>query len=107
MKKICAIAFLLVYLVSVSGIALSMHWCGGKLNTIKIVYAEHHSCCCLKKPMKKGCCKDEVSYCKIDTAHSPNSSLNLVPPDFQKPTLHIQPVLLSLTDQSGMHNSFA
>ena len=64
MKKFSGIFLLLLFLFSNSGIAVSVHWCGGKLASINFFLDGEHSCKCGKKPMKQNCCKDKTIHLK-------------------------------------------
>lgn len=67
MKKATAILLMLLFLISQSGIALSLHWCGGKVTSIDVFSSHAHRCACKKKEMKPGCCKDKTTYFKVKT----------------------------------------
>ena len=62
MKKIIAIFLLLLFLIANSGVAISVHWCGGKLASIDFFSDGEHSCKCGKRPMKANCCKDKTVH---------------------------------------------
>ena len=66
MKRILSILLLVVYLVVISGIALQLHYCGGKLSSVKITLLDNeHTCTCKSKKMRKGCCKTHSIYLKV------------------------------------------
>ncbi len=49
------------------GVTLSAHHCGGKITSVSLKFlAFGHKCPCGKKPMKKGCCKDEIKTFKLE-----------------------------------------
>ncbi len=64
MKKVTAIFLLLLFLIANSGVAVSLHWCGGKLASIDFFADGEHHCKCGKKPMKPNCCKDKTVHLK-------------------------------------------
>lgn len=64
MKKVTAIFLLLLFLISNSGMAVSVHWCGGKLASVEFFAHGVHSCKCGKKSMKPNCCKDKTVQLK-------------------------------------------
>ena len=66
MKKSASILLLLLFLGTNSGMALSLHWCGGKLASIALSSTEKHPCPCSKKAMKPGCCKDKTTTLKAN-----------------------------------------
>lgn len=60
MKRILSITLLLVYTTLSCGVALQLHYCGGKLASIDFFASDNENVCsCGSKPMKKGCCKDK------------------------------------------------
>ena len=65
MKRITAIIFLLSFLIANSGIAVNVHYCGGKLSSINFFSSNIHLCKCGKKAMKKNCCKDKTAFLKM------------------------------------------
>ncbi len=60
MKKFKAIILLVLFLTSNSGIAISMHWCCGKLASVHFTANKTSKCKCGKKAMKANCCKDKT-----------------------------------------------
>lgn len=72
MKKFKAIILLVLFLTSNSGIAISMHWCCGKLASVHFTANKTSKCKCGKKSMKANCCKDKtiVFKTKGDVAKS-------------------------------------
>ena len=65
MKKVTAIFLLLTFLVANTGMAVTIHYCGGKLSSIDIFSFDKHPCKCGKKAMKKDCCKDKTTFLKM------------------------------------------
>jgi hypothetical protein len=65
MKRITAIFFLLTFLTANTGMAVSVHYCGGKLSSINFFSLDNHPCKCGKKAMKKDCCKDKTTFLKM------------------------------------------
>ena len=66
MKKVSAIFLILVFLIANSGVAVSSHWCGGKLASIDFFSDGEHNCKCGNKPMKPNCCKDKTLHLKAN-----------------------------------------
>lgn len=66
MKRVTAIFLLLLFLIANSGVAVSVHWCGGKLASIDLFSDGGHSCKCGKRAMKPNCCKDETVQLKAN-----------------------------------------
>ncbi|MBC7383257.1 MAG: hypothetical protein H7296_09760 [Bacteroidia bacterium] len=76
MKKIVAILLLFSFFLANSGMAVSMHWCGGKITHISFFSNDSHLCSCKKKEkdMKPGCCKDKTAFFKLKSEiNSPNN----------------------------------
>ena len=65
MKKVSALLLVFLFLITNSGMAVTMHWCGGKLSSIHF-FSEKHSCPCGKKAMKSGCCKDKTTTFQLN-----------------------------------------
>lgn len=65
MKRITAIFFLLTFLLANTGMAVTVHYCGGKLSSINFFSLDNHPCKCGKKAMKKDCCKDKTTFLKM------------------------------------------
>ncbi len=66
MKKVTVILLLLLFLAANTGIALYVHWCGGKISSVDIFSSNKHTCKCGKKPMKTGCCKNTTTILKAN-----------------------------------------
>ena len=75
MKRIATIILLFVFLISQSGLAITVHTCRGKISSFNLFSAGKHGCCCGKKPMKAGCCKDKTTILKIKNDISKVNSL--------------------------------
>jgi hypothetical protein len=66
MKKAIVILLLLLFLIANSGVAVGLHWCGGKLSSIEFFADGDHNCKCGKRPMKPNCCKDKTVNLKAN-----------------------------------------
>ncbi len=66
MKKLFAIFLLLMFLLSNSGIAVTVHYCGGKFAFIDFIPDSNHKCKCGMKTMKPGCCKEKTAVFKVN-----------------------------------------
>lgn len=66
LKRAIAIFLLLFFLISNSGVAVGLHWCGGKLTSIEFFSDSDHNCKCGKRPMKQNCCKDKTLQLKAN-----------------------------------------
>jgi hypothetical protein len=84
MKKSLSLFIAFFYLVIVSGIVLQLHFCGGKISSVKIAFFDHsNTCSCGKKSMKKGCCKNQSIAFKIHGDQKIASKL-IVPVDYSR-----------------------
>ena len=61
MKKVTAILMLFIFLITNSGMAVTIHSCGGKIASINLIPSSKHKCICGKKEMKPGCCKSKTT----------------------------------------------
>lgn len=80
LKQKLAIGLCVFYTFSVIGIALSMHFCGGKLASVAI--NTHKTSCklCKKEPVNKkddGCCKNTKVDIKVKDSHQTTASVKL------------------------------
>jgi hypothetical protein len=68
MKRILLILFSVLYLFTVSGVALNLHYCGEELRTVSVVLKPAQKGCCGSKKMMKGkCCKNSIHYVKVSS----------------------------------------
>ncbi len=60
------------YLVFTSGLALNVHYCMGKIDSIQLgaTHAEVCGKCGMHTEDSKGCCKDETTIYKIEDNHN-------------------------------------
>lgn len=79
-KQKLAIGLCTFYMLSVIGVALSMHFCGGKLASISL-YSNKTACkLCKAEPVEKkddGCCKNTKVDVKVKDSHQTESSFKL------------------------------
>lgn len=80
LKQKLALGLCTFYLVSVIGVALSMHFCGGKLASVAL-YSGKTACkyCKTEASDKKddGCCKNSKIEVKVKDSHQTESSFKL------------------------------
>jgi hypothetical protein len=68
MKKLLVAILAIVYLAVSSGVAMSIHYCMGKISSVDLMHTGDK---CSKCGMKKtdGCCKDEFKIVKLSDSH--------------------------------------
>lgn len=84
MKKTLTLSLLFLFLITNSGMAVSLHWCGHKLSSIDFFSTDKHKCGCGKKAIKPGCCKDKTITLKVksDLAKANQFAFNNSVPKF-------------------------
>lgn len=91
MKVFISILFSIFYLTATSGIAVSAHYCGGKMKHISFFKGKEKNCCG-KKKMRKNCCKDKVAHFKVKDNHQ-SSDLLKSPTPSSKLSAFVLPVI--------------
>lgn len=88
-----AMALCAFYLISVIGVAMSMHFCSGKLSSVKLASTATCGACKGEKQAKEShdCCKSTKVDAKIKDSHEPGSKTQL-PKDFSIQLLIIKDV---------------
>jgi len=79
LKKLALILFSVFYLASSSGLALNLHYCGGKLKSIGINQYKEEACCG-KKMKSKGCCDNKTTFIKAFDQQTSGSHQFIVKP---------------------------
>ena len=79
MKKALIIFLTFIYLVVASGMAINLHYCGGKISSVSLWKKEKDDCCGKKKMKKKNCCKEKTSVLKIKDTQYSSTSLKTPP----------------------------
>ena len=80
LKPKFALALCAFYVLSVIGIALSMHFCGGKLASVSIANAQVSCKYCKTAPVDKkdkGCCKNTKIDVKVKDSHHAEDTVKL------------------------------
>jgi hypothetical protein len=67
----------LAYVLSSSGVALNLHYCGGRLAHVEIIAGQKHKCKCGSKKMAKSCCKNEQRFLKVKDTHKVTASVSI------------------------------
>ncbi|HVI45656.1 MAG TPA: hypothetical protein VM802_12335 [Chitinophaga sp.] len=84
MKRFLAIFFAMLYTLLTSGFSVNMHYCMGKLASVKLQSAPADMCGKCGKPTKgMDCCKNEFRFCKVTETHQAAKALQT---DFQLST---------------------
>ncbi|RDC56838.1 hypothetical protein DU508_06445 [Pedobacter chinensis] len=81
LKQKIALSLTVLYAVSVMGLALSLHFCGGKLENVKL-FSDEVSCkFCMDIPAEKikddGCCKNTQVTVKVKDSHQTAAKIEM------------------------------
>lgn len=76
MKKFAAIFLTTFYLLATVGVAFSVHFCDGQVDTIN-VYAKASDCCCGDENSMADCCDDEQFFFQLDSEQKVNQNLRV------------------------------
>ena len=69
MKRSAVAILAVIYIAISSGVVVNIHYCMGKMSSVKLQAWTPSSCGCGKKmESKKGCCKTELKVVKIEDA---------------------------------------
>lgn len=77
MKNSIIILFTMFYLMVTSGIAMNIHYCGGKIKSVSFFKNDTEKGCCGSKKKSKGCCKDKKSFHKVKDNHKLSNYITL------------------------------
>ncbi|PWS32747.1 HYC_CC_PP family protein [Pedobacter paludis] len=81
LKQKIALSLAVFYTVSVMGLALSLHFCGGKLENVKIFSNEVSCKFCKDIPAEKkkddGCCKNTQVTVKVKDSHQTEAQIQM------------------------------
>ena len=69
MKKFIISIVAVLYITISSGIVFNVHYCLGKISSVKIDLLANNLCGCGSKKESKGCCKTEHKFIKIEDNH--------------------------------------
>lgn len=98
MKKASAIILLQFFLISNSGMAVNVHFCGGKLASVNFFSDGGKKCKCGKRSMKPNCCRDNQLQLKAndELSRTDNFTFKIVAPKilFNLPIVHSNLALL-------------
>jgi hypothetical protein len=98
LRQKIALGLCAFYLISVIGVALSLHFCGGELSTVQFTEAAHCKFCKAteKSPMANKCCKNTAVDAKIKDSHQ--SGLKVELPKNYSIKLFFAPFLLEMVE---------
>ena len=67
MKKFLIAILAIVYLTVSSGVAMTIHYCKGKISSVDLLtHSDKCGKCGMKNKDKNGCCKDEFKIVKLN-----------------------------------------
>ena len=69
MKKITIAILAIIYLTVSSGVAMSIHYCMGKVASVDLMHTSDKCDKCGMKKTPHGCCKDEFKIVKLSDSH--------------------------------------
>nr|WP_295867759.1 hypothetical protein [uncultured Chitinophaga sp.] len=100
MKRFFAIFFAFLYTLLTSGFTVNVHYCMGKLASVKLQnVSDKDQCKKCGRPVKSmDCCKNEAKFCKVTTSHQAAKALQQDVPvstDLQLPVKILQTPSLS------------
>ncbi len=74
MKKFAAIFAVSLYILSITGVAVRLHFCGEELSAV-IFSGADADCGCDEGCEEEGCCHDQNFYLKVHTDHVAAASI--------------------------------
>jgi hypothetical protein len=77
MKRSLGIFLLIAYTATTLGIGFQLHFCGKKISSVNLIISDLHLCDCGTAEMKPDCCKNEIKYIKLKTAHGKSASQHI------------------------------
>ncbi|WP_316799181.1 HYC_CC_PP family protein [Pedobacter frigidisoli] len=109
LKQKIALSLAVLYTVSVMGFALSLHFCGGKLENVKL-FSDAVSCkFCKDIPAEKkddGCCKNTQVTVKVKDSHQVEAKIEM--PKLFSIQLFLHPQVITFSDlKSGFFNKIS
>src|SRR3954451_21029730 len=95
MKKILSLLLAVLYMTTSSGVVLNLHYCMGRISSVRVDNFKDTFCKCGKQKSERGCCQSEIRVLKCANDHT--STLASV--DLKLPPVNL-PTLVSLSDFS-------
>jgi len=105
-KKVLSISLLLTYLCFNTGLAVSVHYCGGNFSSFSLIGAEKKTCACGKKKMANKCCKNVKTTLsssddqQISQSNYSFSGFNSFVPSISEFHYHINPVYVIINSNT-------
>ncbi len=85
MKRGLVLIILFCYMLGVTGLGFSFHYCGGELQDVSLVAAAESKCCCGSgKKMPDDCCKDKIVKIKKVDERQQDFKYDVKAPVFSK-----------------------
>jgi hypothetical protein len=72
-----------LYLLASTGVAINVHYCGGKISSVKIGYTTKDGCSCGKKAKKRSCCADKTALLHIKDVQHKSDVRKVTAPSLQ------------------------
>lgn len=102
LKQKIALGLCAFYLISVIGVALSLHFCGGQLSAVHFTEVAHCKGCKAEKTVKAdNCCKNTAIDAKIKDSHQ--SGLKVELPKNYSIQLFLTPFLSEIAERILPH----
>jgi hypothetical protein len=106
-KKIVSLFLLSVFLLSVPGLAYSLHFCGEILIKSGIASDAKKTCICDKPQASDDCCQDQQVSLSVDDSQQSTVDYKLDAPKFVLLSAVIPQLLLKILSPSIQYSSFS
>lgn len=109
MKKVVVTILALIYLVTSTGAAVTVHYCMGKVSSVTFLTSGEKHCGSCGMKTTGGCCKDETKAVKISDSHkTPAAYQDILPlsveveriPQIYQPFIIAVPALINTLNNS-------
>jgi hypothetical protein len=74
MKRFIVTILALLYFTVSSGMVMNIHYCMGKIRSVKLQATAKKMCGCKKQQEKKSCCKTEHKLIKVQDSHKASAA---------------------------------
>jgi hypothetical protein len=105
-KKLVVLLLLPLYLLSVPGLAYSLHFCSKKLTSFSFAQKARKSCPCKKSQSASDCCDDQQVDTKTDDSQQSAAAFKLDAPKLAVLTALLPHLLAQLFALSPTHLSY-